>query len=46
MILYQLKCQRGHAFEAWFRDGAGYDSQAAAGAVTCPYCGTSKVAKA
>lgn len=46
MILYQLKCRRGHAFEAWFRDGAGYDSQIAAGAVTCPYCGSEKVAKA
>lgn len=46
MILYQLKCQKAHDFEAWFRDGASYERQAAAGDVACPYCGTTRVAKA
>lgn len=46
MILYQLKCQRGHAFEAWFLNGATYDSQQASGDVSCPHCGTTGVTKA
>ena len=46
MILYELKCQDGHGFEAWFRDGATYESQAAAGEIICPVCGDSRVSKA
>ncbi len=46
MILYQLRCHRGHDFDAWFLDGATYDSQSASGDVTCPFCGTAEVAKA
>ena len=46
MILFDLRCSQGHAFEAWFRDGATYDQQAAAGAITCAICGDGKVAKA
>ncbi len=46
MIVYQLGCRHGHQFEAWFRDGATYDKQSAAGIVECPYCGNSHVVKA
>ncbi len=46
MILFELRCSQGHAFEAWFRDGATYDQQAAAGAISCAICGDSKVGKA
>ena len=46
MILYELKCHRGHAFEAWFLNGAIYDSQQASGDVSCPHCGTTGVSKA
>ena len=46
MILYDLKCRRGHLFEVWFRDSAAYDNQAAAGKVSCPTCGSRKVEKA
>lgn len=46
MVLYQLKCHRGHAFEAWFLNGATYDSQQASGDVPCPHCGTTGVSKA
>ena len=46
MILFDLRCKAGHGFEAWFRDGATYEDQAAAGAVTCPVCGDSGVTKA
>lgn len=46
MILYSLRCSNDHHFEAWFRDGATYDAQAAAGGVTCPLCGDNEVGKA
>jgi hypothetical protein len=46
MILYQLKCQRGHDFEAWFLNSATYDSQQTSGDVSCPHCGTTDIAKA
>ncbi len=46
MILYQLKCHRGHEFEAWFLNIATYDSQQASGDVGCPFCGTTEVTKA
>jgi hypothetical protein len=46
MIKYDLQCRKGHGFEAWFRDSAAYDRQAAAGKVTCPECGSRKVEKA
>jgi hypothetical protein len=46
MILFDLRCAKGHVFEAWFRDNASYDSQAKAGAVACPACGNRKVEKA
>jgi len=46
MILYQLRCSGDHGFEAWFRDSAAYDEQAARGAIVCPDCGDTAVAKA
>lgn len=46
MIVYNLRCQGEHVFEAWFRDSGAYDKQAKAGSVSCPICGSSKVEKA
>ena len=46
MILYQLRCADEHTFEAWFRDSATYDLQAASGHVECPYCGSTQISKA
>lgn len=46
MILYQLRCNDEHTFEAWFRDSQAFDDQARTGHVECPYCGTTQVAKA
>ena len=45
MIKYALQCDRGHGFEAWFRDSTAFDSQAAAGEVICPTCGSTSVRK-
>lgn len=46
MILYNLRCHKDHVFETWFRDSAAYDSQAEAGVIECPVCGSNKVEKA
>jgi hypothetical protein len=46
MILYRLKCRKGHEFEAWFASSAAFDTQEKRGLLSCPNCGTSKVSKA
>lgn len=46
MILFDLDCKDGHRFEAWFRDGPNFDEQATAGAISCPWCGSTEVIKA
>jgi hypothetical protein len=46
MILFELRCADQHHFEAWFKDGATYDAQAAAGEIACPVCGDCRVEKA
>jgi hypothetical protein len=46
MILYRLKCRKGHEFEAWFASSAAFDTQAKRGLLSCAHCGTSKVSKA
>jgi hypothetical protein len=46
MILFKLRCAAEHEFEAWFRDGAAYERQAARGEIACPECGNSTIEKA
>ena len=46
MILFTLRCAAGHEFEAWFRDGDGFEAQHAAGEIACPLCGQTTVEKA
>ncbi|MGE0829175.1 MAG: DUF1178 family protein [Hyphomonadaceae bacterium] len=46
MIRYELTCDKGDRFEAWFGNSADYDRQADAGLVECPHCGSKKIAKA
>lgn len=46
MIKYRLHCDKDHSFDAWFRDSAAYDTQASAGLLTCPDCGSSSITKA
>jgi hypothetical protein len=46
MIRYNLRCERGHAFESWFQSSSASDSQIRRKLVTCPTCGTAKVEKA
>ncbi len=46
MIRYDLRCDNGDEFEAWFGSIADYDKQAEAGLVECPYCGSNHIVKA
>jgi hypothetical protein len=46
MIKYALRCERGHEFESWFKNSAGYDNQRKRGLIACPGCGSAKVEKA
>ncbi len=46
MIRYDLRCENGDEFEAWFGSIADYDKQADAGLVECPHCGSTSVGKA
>jgi len=46
MIVFDLKCEHSHQFEAWFRSSSAYDEQLAAGLVTCPYCESAEISKA
>ncbi|MBL6455722.1 DUF1178 family protein [Belnapia sp. T6] len=45
MIHYDLRCGAGHAFDSWFKDSEAFESQARAGFVECPVCGSKDVAK-
>lgn len=46
MIAFDLKCAKGHVFEAWFASSKGFERDAKAGRVECPVCGSTKVEKA
>jgi len=46
MILFALRCARGHHFEGWFGDGNGFEAQRKAGEISWPECGETKVQKA
>lgn len=45
MIRYALACEAGHAFESWFRDSDAFEKQAEAGLLSCPHCGSTRIAK-
>jgi len=43
MVVYNLQCSAGHAFEGWFRGSDDYDAQHARGLLSCPVCQTAEV---
>jgi hypothetical protein len=45
VIVYSLSCNKGHAFEGWFRDSAAFDEQSKDGKLACPMCASCKVEK-
>ena len=46
MILYRLRCSKGHEFESWFKDSKTYERQEKKSMIGCALCGDSKVARA
>lgn len=46
MILYRLRCRKGHEFDSWFKDSKAYERQEKRSLIGCPSCGESKVERA
>lgn len=46
MIVFNLRCAKGHHFDEWFASGSDYEAKAKAGKLRCPECGSKKVTKA
>ncbi len=46
MIRYRLKCGKSHEFDGWFADSGAFEKQVNQGQLSCPRCGSAKVAKA
>ena len=46
MIVFDLKCDAEHVFEAWFKSSTAYEEQRAQGLIACPFCGDVTVTKA
>ena len=46
MILYRLRCAKGHEFESWFKDSKTYERQEKKSLIGCAVCGDSKVQRA
>lgn len=43
MIVLDLTCDQSHRFEAWFASTEAFESQQAAGLVSCPHCNSHAV---
>jgi hypothetical protein len=46
VIVFDLRCDGGHVFEAWFGSSGAYEEQRAGGQVRCPMCHSAEVGKA
>lgn len=46
MILYRLRCSKGHEFDSWFKDSKSYERQEKKSLVGCAVCGDAKVTRA
>jgi len=45
MIIFDLKCSNGHAFEGWFEDSKAFEGQRKKGLISCPVCDDKTVVK-
>ena len=43
MIIYDLKCEKGHTFEGWFKDQHAWNLQKSQRLVSCPVCNSSNI---
>ena len=46
MILYRLRCSKGHEFESWFKDSKSYERQEKKSLIGCAVCGDGKIERA
>lgn len=46
MIVFDLHCDAGHVFEAWFGSSQDYEDQRARELVRCPLCDSHEISKA
>ena len=46
MIHYNLRCEKGHAFESWFQSSSAYETQEKRGLINCAVCGSTEVERA
>jgi len=46
MILYDLKCDHDHVFESWFKDSGTFARHQKRGDLSCPVCGSTRIARA
>ncbi len=46
MIVFDLKCEHNHVFEAWFKDSKEFNRQQKKGLVSCPVCEDKNISKA
>jgi hypothetical protein len=45
MVVYDLNCTSGHAFEGWFRNPEAFGEQVARGLIACPVCNSVEVTR-
>lgn len=45
MIIYDLQCEIGHKFEAWFANPQSFEEQQKNGLIACSHCGLSRVSR-
>jgi hypothetical protein len=43
VIIYDLKCEKGHAFEGWFKDQQTWTLQNSQKLVSCPVCSSTNI---
>jgi hypothetical protein len=43
LIIYDLKCDKGHTFEGWFKDRQAWILQNSQKMVSCPVCNSTEV---
>jgi hypothetical protein len=43
VIIYDVRCHKGHTFEGWFKDRSSFEEQRIANLIMCPVCGSSDV---
>jgi hypothetical protein len=43
VIIYDLKCEKGHRFEGWFKDQQNWILQNSQKLVSCPVCNSSNI---